>query len=134
MKIKVRVEGKLYEVEIEDLNSLPVIARVEGEIFEIWPETDYLPPTNSPRATSPHFAGMESSSKDKVVLAPLPGVVTEIYIKPGSIINKGALLLVIEAMKMKNKIHAGRSGTIALVHINPGDAVKHNQALIEFAE
>jgi biotin carboxyl carrier protein len=77
---------------------------------------------------------MESSTKDKLVIAPLPGTITEIYIKPGSKIKKGDPILVIEAMKMKNKIHAGRSGTVSLVLINVGDPVKHNQALIEFTE
>jgi len=134
MKIKVKVEDKLYEVEIKDLNTLPVIARIGDETFEIWPDTDETHPIRSPQQALPNFPGMESGSKDKVILAPLPGTVTEIYIKPGSTINKGAPILVIEAMKMKNKIHAGRSGTISLVLINIGDSVKHNQALIEFAE
>ncbi|MFH2039823.1 MAG: biotin/lipoyl-containing protein [Chloroflexota bacterium] len=135
MKIKVKVENILYEVEIEELNTLPVIARIGDETFEIWPEIDKLPaeqPNRSQR--QPIFPGMVSSSKDKVVSAPLPGIVTEIYIKPGDAINKGAPLLVIEAMKMKNKIHAGQSGIISNVRIKIGDSVKHNQALIEFVE
>ena len=135
MKIKVKVENKLYEVEIEELNTLPIIARIGDETFEIWPEKDDLPAGQPNRSQhQPNFPGMESSSKDKVVSAPLPGIVTEIFIKPGNAIIKGAPLLIIEAMKMKNKIHSGRSGTISLVHIKIGDSVKHNQALIEFAE
>jgi len=135
MKIKVKVEDKFYEVEIEELNTLPIIARIGDETFEIWPENGELPPGQPNRSQQqPNFPGMESSSKDKVISAPLPGIITEIYIKPGSMVNKGAPILVIEAMKMKNKLHAGRSGTISLIHIKIGDSVKHNQALIEFAE
>ena len=135
MKIKVKVEDKFYEVEIEELNNLPIIARIGDETFEIWPENGELPPGQPNRSQQqPNFPGMESSSKDKVISAPLPGIITEIYIKPGSMVNKGAPILVIEAMKMKNKLHAGRSGTISLIHIKIGDSVKHNQALIEFAE
>jgi len=135
MKIKVKVEDKFYEVEIENLNTLPIIARIGDETFEIWPENEELHAEQPDQSHHrPNFPGMESSSKDKVVIAPLPGIITEIYIKPGSTINKGDPILVIEAMKMKNKIHAGRSGTISLVHINIGDPVKHNQVLIEFTE
>lgn len=137
MKIRVKVEDKLYEVEIEELNTIPVIARIQDETFEIWPEMDGLPLEQAYRSqnqSQPIFSGMESSSKDKVVLAPLPGIITEINIKPGFAIKKGDPILVIEAMKMKNKIHAGRSGTISLIHIKIGDSVKHNQALVEFAE
>lgn len=134
MKIKVKVEEKIYEVEIKELHTLPVIARIGDETFEIWPETNENPPGLPNRSTPPHFPGMESDSKDILVLSPLPGTITEIYVKPGSTICKGAPILVIEAMKMKNRIHAGRSGTIAQVLIHIGDAVKHGQALIEFAE
>jgi len=137
MKIRVKVEDKIYDVEIEDLNAHPVIARIKDETFEIWPDNDDLPlePASSSQKQSPLiFSGMESSSKDKVVLSPLPGIITEIYIKPGSAINKGDPILIIEAMKMKNKIHAGRSGSISLVLIKTGDSVKHNQALVEFSE
>ncbi len=135
MKIKVKVENILYEVEIEELDTHPVIARIGDETFEIWPEYDDLPARQPNRPQNkPNFPGMESSSKDKVVSAPLPGIISEIFIKPGDAIKKGSPLLVIDAMKMKNKIHAGRSGTISFVLIKIGDSVKHNQALIEFAE
>jgi len=135
MKIKVKVENKLYEVEIDELNTLPVIARIGDEAFEIWPEINEIPAEQPYRSQrQPNFPGMESSSKDKVVSAPLPGIVSQIFIKPGDSIKKGTPLLVIEAMKMKNKIHAGQSGIISLVRIKIGDSVKHNQALIEFAE
>jgi len=135
MKIKVKVEDKYYEVEIEELHTLPIIARIGDETFEIWPEDEELLPERIEKPQKQtHFPGMESSSRDKLVVAPLPGTVTEIQISPGSTIEKGAPILVIEAMKMKNKIHAGRSGTVSQVLVKVGDPVKHNQALIEFTE
>jgi len=135
MKIKVKVEDKYYEVEIEELHTLPIIARIGDETFEIWPEDEELLPERIEKPQKQtHFPGMESSSRDKLVVAPLPGTVTEIQISPGSTIEKGAPILVIEAMKMKNKIHAGRSGTVSQVLVKVGDSVKHNQALIEFTE
>jgi biotin carboxyl carrier protein len=135
MKIKVKVEDKYYEVEIKELHTLPIIARIGDETFEIWPEDEELHPGSFDKPQKhAHFPGMESSSRDKLVVAPLPGTVTEIYIKSGSTIEKGTPILVIEAMKMKNKIHAGRSGIVSQVLINVGDPVRHNQALIEFTE
>ncbi len=38
MKINVRVNDEVYEVEVGDLNTRPVIATIEGERFEVWPE------------------------------------------------------------------------------------------------
>jgi biotin carboxyl carrier protein len=134
MIIKVRIEGFLYEVEIKDLNSLPVIARIGNEFFEVWPEEKELIQVKSHRVMFDEYPGLLSNSRDRIVLSPLPGVISEIHIKPGSFVRKGAPLLVIDAMKMKNKIHAGRNGTVSTIHIQVGDQVKHNQALIEFAE
>ena len=135
MKIKVKVEDKFYEVEIEELNTLPIIARIGDETFEIWPENGELPPGQPNRSQQqPNFPGMESSSKDKVISAPLPGIITEIYIKPGSMVNKGAPILVIEAMKMKNSIRSTKDGILAQVLVSAGQTVAHKQALVEFRE
>ena len=40
--------------------------------------------------------------------------------KPGDRVEKGATLLVIEAMKMENEFRAGASGTVAEVRVEPG--------------
>ena len=47
--------------------------------------------------------------------APLPGTVIEIFVKPGDQIEAGQVVLVIEAMKMKNSIRSTRAGKIAEV-------------------
>lgn len=60
MKLKVKIEDELYEVEIENLRSRPIIAMVDGELFEVWPveEPNGSPePANlsrqAPRRTAP---------------------------------------------------------------------------------
>ncbi|MBE0668599.1 MAG: acetyl-CoA carboxylase biotin carboxyl carrier protein subunit, partial [Bacteroidales bacterium] len=38
--MQVKIEEQVYEVEVEDLNARPVIALVDGERIEVWPEDD----------------------------------------------------------------------------------------------
>ncbi len=38
MKLRVRIDDQSYDVEVGDLNTRPILATVEGETFEVWPE------------------------------------------------------------------------------------------------
>jgi pyruvate carboxylase subunit B len=56
----------------------------------------------------------------------------EIFVKAGEQIESGQVVLVIEAMKMKNSIRSTRAGNIAEVMVNAGETVAHKQALVRF--
>jgi len=134
MKVSVKIDGQTYDVEIQDINKRPIVAIVDGETFEIHPETELgasIPTEPVPvkiTETATH------TISGKALLAPLPGTVTEIFVLPGAQVEAGQPMCVIEAMKMKNTIRAHRSGTIANVPVSPGQAVKHKQVLVEFME
>ena len=66
----------------------------------------------------------------RTLVAPLPGRIVKVSVKPGDRIERGATLLVIEAMKMENEFKAGASGTIAEVRVAPGQAVNGGDVLI----
>jgi glutaconyl-CoA/methylmalonyl-CoA decarboxylase subunit gamma len=150
MKYRVRIDQQTFEVEIKDIHARPVIAFVDGEPVEIWPEADSplkapvpaiaiapsMPakqPTSRPASHngSPNGA---SSNILGVVRAPIPGLVTAVQVKSGDEVQAGQQLLVLEAMKMNNSIRSIRSGRIAAVHIQVGQQVKHNQLLVEFEQ
>jgi biotin carboxyl carrier protein len=136
MKYTVKVADTSYEVEIEDIHARPVIARVNGERFEVHPEIENKPETpkeakefklsEGPKPA----AGQPGSTKE--LIAPLPGTVVEIFVKNGEDIETGHVVLVIEAMKMKNSIRSTRSGKITEVLVNVGQSVAHKQPLVRF--
>ncbi len=64
--------------------------------------------------------------------APMPGVIASIDLTEGQHINKGDILLTIEAMKMETAIHADRDATVEKVRVNVGDQVDAKALLIEF--
>jgi len=141
MKIQVKIDEQVFEVEIEDVNTRPVIAVVDGEHFEVWPE-DTVPEfgqtTPVARSSAPMVtkasAPLSASNAGKAlkVMAPLPGVIISIDVKAGDVVKHGQSLLTLEAMKMKNAIRSTREGTIAEVHVANGDQVNHGQLLVSF--
>lgn len=146
MKYKITVNNKTYEVEIENINARPVIARVDGERFEIMPE-------NGNQAETRKEAGAKTEKKSfdpkpvtatafspnpaisgNALTAPLPGTVVDVFVKPGERVEAGQVVLIIEAMKMKNSIRSVYSGTVSEVLVSTGQSVAHKQALVKFAD
>ena len=139
MKVTVKIDGQTYDVEIRDINKRPIVAIVDGEMFEVQPETELTTiPSTSALPAEVGSAPVKSTApvpltiSGKALLAPLPGTVTEIFVLPGAQVEVGQPVCVIEAMKMKNTIRADRTGTIANVPVTPGQSVKHKQVLVEF--
>ena len=64
--------------------------------------------------------------------APMPGKVIALIAATGALVEKGAPLLVLEAMKMEHTITAPAKGTIRAFHFAPGDQVDEGADLVEF--
>ena len=78
-----------------------------------------------------HGRSSDATKASGALLAPMHGRVTQVLVTPGIVVEAGALLLVIEAMKMEHQIRAPRAGTIAALHARPGDQVAARQCLVE---
>ncbi|HEY8708804.1 MAG TPA: biotin/lipoyl-containing protein, partial [Burkholderiaceae bacterium] len=63
--------------------------------------------------------------------APMHGRVTQVHAAPGANVSAGALLLVMEAMKMEHQLHAPFAGTVSVLHARVDDQVAARQVLIE---
>ena len=136
MKYVVRVADRSYEVEIDDIHARPVIASVGGQEFEVNPENGLkaLPAREAKEFKTvelPKQPAGPSAGSDELT-APLPGTVIEIFVRAGEEIETGQVILVIEAMKMKNSIRSTRAGKIAEVLVSAGQTVAHKQALVRF--
>lgn len=64
------------------------------------------------------------------VYANIPGTIYKIYVKPGDKLEKGELLLEIDAMKMYNKFFAPKDCVINEILVNEGDKVSKNSLLL----
>ena len=136
MKYVVNVADHYYEVEIEDIRARPIIARVDGQEFKVSPED------GATLAIQKEGKGIKSvelskqpsspSSTTNELTAPLPGTVIELFVRTGDYVEAGQVMLVIEAMKMKNSIRSTRAGKITEVLVSAGETVAHKQTLVRF--
>jgi len=144
MHYSVKIGDQTYSVEIDNLDTRPVVVSVDGEKIDVWPEDKSTPVTMVSREDEtisvpgekpcPPNPPSQQAGSSKCVLAPIPGVIVEIKTAAGQSVNRGDELCVLEAMKMKNSIRAGRSGTLGSIKIAVGDQVRHGQVLMEFTD
>lgn len=136
MIYKVRISDRSYEVEIQDIHARPIIAIVDGQKFEVNLENGTRPEVQeaavAAQVVAPSYPAAALGGDSNELTAPLPGTIIEFFVKPGDEIEPGKVVVVIEAMKMKNSIRATRGGKVTELLASPGQTVAHKQALVRF--
>ncbi len=81
----------------------------------------------------PRFADARADARAEPaagsLLAPLPGTVSEIVVRPGERVTAGTTLLVLEAMKMRHPILAPHDGTVGELRVAVHDQVQAGEVL-----
>ncbi len=60
----------------------------------------------------------------------MPALVRAVNVKEGETVAEGQILVVLEAMKMENDVHASRSGRVGKIAVSAGMTVEKNQLLL----
>jgi biotin carboxyl carrier protein len=68
------------------------------------------------------------------LLSPLTGVVQDVRVEAGNVVQEGDIIIVIEAMKMLNDLRSRVSGVVTAVPVQEKDRVELGQILIEISE
>ncbi len=66
--------------------------------------------------------------------APMPGLVVQVAVQEGGVVEQGVTVLIVEAMKMENELRAAGTATVKRILVEPGEAVEKGQVLVEYAE
>ena len=106
----VRVDGKVYEVEVAP----------SGELSSVKP------------VVSENIPGSASVTGSGTLNAPLAGNIWKIVTKVGAQVKRGDVVIIMEAMKMETEIRAVSDGTVVNIHVAAGDAVSTGDVLISF--
>ena len=68
--------------------------------------------------------------EEKIVVAPIPGKVVNVLIKPGAKVKKGQPLVILSAMKMESEFKANKEGIVKEVNVNEGQNVEAKQVMV----
>ena len=71
------------------------------------------------------------ASKEGDVTTSMPGTIVDVLVKEGEHVDAGTPVIVTEAMKMETEIQAPVSGAVSAIHVQKGDSVNPDEALIE---
>jgi acetyl/propionyl-CoA carboxylase alpha subunit len=119
------VDGVSYVADVTDGDGACVV-EVGGEWYEITVE-------EQTRHIIRTHGGAPGGPRSRTLVAPLPGKISRVIVKPGDTVRAGDTLLVIEAMKMENEFKAAGPGTVAEVRVAAGQTVNAGDVLIVMA-
>jgi biotin carboxyl carrier protein len=82
---------------------------------------------------SRRFAGRKAYSPPRPgrIYSFIPGTVTEVLVRQGDMVNAGDDIVILDAMKMKNRLKSHVTGKVAAVNVKPGDRVTKGMVLAE---
>ncbi len=109
----IRINDKLEEVQLEPIQE--VLAGV--------PEAPATGDKAKPKRPKP--------SKPGDIASPMPGRVVTVLVAKGDKVKADDPVLIIEAMKMENRVTAPIAGTVAALYVNEGDDVKPDETLVQ---
>lgn len=107
---KVKVNGKLFEVELE------AVSETKGSISA--PEAKKEEPAPAPVSGS------------GTINAPIAGKLLSLKIKVGDSVKKGDVIGVIEAMKLENEVPSPLTGKVVAINAKVGDVVNNGDVLV----
>lgn len=118
-KFNISVNGKTYEVDVEEVGGVQTSA----------PVAPVSAPASAPKAAAaaPKAAPVAGA---KQVTAPMPGTIVSVKVNVGDKVESGTLVAVLEAMKMENEIFAGVDGTVAGISVSAGDSVNSGDVIV----
>jgi len=67
----------------------------------------------------------------RIILSFIPGTVLDIFIEKGQLVKKGEVLMILDAMKMQNKLKCIMDGKVKSISVNKGDKVSKGTVLLE---
>lgn len=132
MKYKVTLNGKTYEVEVEQGKA---ILLDEYEALAPAQAAPAAAPAPAAAAAAPAApaAPAVSLAAGETVESPMPGNILSVNVKQGDQVKEGQVLAILEAMKMENEIPAPKDGTIVQIVTSKGAVVETGSPLFVIA-
>ncbi|MBS2098056.1 biotin/lipoyl-containing protein [Carboxylicivirga linearis] len=129
----IRNENNEFEVELNNHTFTGEIVRLKQNQCTVLLNGNTY---NFTIETEKSFKRMKKIAKKNLVSkvainAMLPGVICDVMVEKNQAVQKGEVLLILEAMKMQNEIVSPIDGVVSQIHIKSGDNVLKDQIMIE---
>lgn len=124
-KRRITVDGEEFEVEVSRKGESWEIS-IGDKIYKV--EVDEGDRVASRRSRATKSLGASGSG---VISSAIPGKIVAIMTSEGDSVESGAVVIVLEAMKMQNEIKAGIDGIVKSIMCKQGERVEANMPLME---
>lgn len=130
-RYQIKVNGVVYEVEIEELGgqagTAPAYTPATPDNPAPVPQKPAAPAPEKPAAPA---AKPATAGAGEQITAPMPGTILNVLVSVGQSVKKGDVLCILEAMKMENEIVSPSDGKIASVNVTKGSSVNAGDLLV----
>lgn len=122
MKYIVNLNGKNYEVEVEETEAVVTNVTDAPAASAAVSAAAPAPAASAAPAAAPVSGGTN-------VVSPMPGTILSVNVSQGSSVNSGDVIVILEAMKMENEIVAPCAGTVKQLLVQKGSTVETDSVL-----
>ena len=112
-KYRIKVNGKLYEVELEAVTETS--------------ESIRAPAKEKVEETKPNVSPTKGGQN---ILAPIGGKIIDFQVKVGDTVKKGQTVAIIEAMKLENEVASEFEGVVKEIKVSKGAIVQNQEVII----
>jgi acetyl/propionyl-CoA carboxylase alpha subunit len=147
----ISVDGVPVSAHLEDVEGTPIVlVNVDGTLhrlavqrgeargrYTIWSDEHRLEVEaldERRRAIQDMTGAAAANAGPAPLVAPMPGLVVRVNVKPGDQVQAGQPLVVMEAMKMENELRSTSTGIVSSIRVQPGAAVEKGAVLVELVE
>lgn len=124
MKYTVELNGKRYEVEVEE-SEVSLLSITDAPVTAPVMQSN----ASTPVASEDKTEASTSVTDGMPVKAPMPGAITNIKASKGQSVKAGDIILIMEAMKMENEVIAPVAGKILEILVSKGGTVNTDDVL-----
>lgn len=135
-KFNITVNGKSYEVDVEEIGGVAQTPVRRAEAPKTAPTAAPAPsvaPAPAPSAPTPAPTAAPTPaavSGGESINSPMPGTILDIKVNVGDSVNSGDVLVILEAMKMENEIMAPKAGKVLSINVSKGASVNSGDVLV----
>lgn len=127
-EIAAPVDGTIGKIVVKERNPVQ-----EGDLLMhlASEEIKTVPPESKPKNKVSPAPEPIPATPDGMINAPIPGVILDVLVQVGDVVEENQTVLILEAMKMESEIHSNVRGRVKKIHISKGNSVQEGDPLLE---